>query len=454
MPHQRDILRYTLREWHPAVFAEMRLGKTLPTIRRLLMYTPLRPSTGHRFLIVAPNSALGSWERELAGEGETDVAFLQGTRAKRLEALESGARWSLINKEGWRALPEITRVPWDAVVLDESTFVKNPRAKVTRFFLQNFRAVLHRWALTGMPNPEGPLDLWCQLAWLDGHAFGRRSYWEHRAQDFEPDATGFGWRPKPTVTRRMQIELGRRAFCLRRKDAGMATKKVYERREVELPPKLRKAYEEAERVFVLEYDGEEVKRTVWATERWHWMRRLCAGFVDHELVWSGKVDELVSLAKGELREEQIVVWFAYNAEIHACARALRAKKVRTEVMTGDTPPERRRAVENQFRAGWFRVILIQEMLGETGLDLSMADTAIYFSNNPGLQARMQSEARIEHPKKKVPALYIDLVARDTVEETISENLTLKGYRSQILFDRAVMAGIRERKHPRQSCLGR
>lgn len=444
MPHQRDILRYSLIVQHPAVFAEMRLGKTLSTIRRLQMYTPRGNKL--RFLIVAPNSALGSWERELKDDGETDIVFLQGTRKQRLALLESDDWiWALINKEGWRSIPEIARELWDAVVADESTFLKNPQAKVTRFFLSNFRAVPHRWALTGMPNPEGPLDLWCQLAFLDGHAFGCDSYWKHRARHYEPDSSGFGWTPKPGVAEMMQAELGSRAFCLRRRDAGMVTRRVYERREVELPKKLRDAYSDAEKLFVLEYDEAEVKRTVWATERWHWMRRLCAGFVDRKLVWPGKIKELVSLARGELYGEQVVVWFAYNAEIYECAKALRAANVRAEVMVGETKPERRRALENHFRKGWFRVFLIQEMLGESGLDLSTADTAMYFSNNPGYFARVESEARIEHPKKTTPCLYIDLVAKDTVEEVISENLLIKGYRSQSMFDRAVMHGMRQRR---------
>jgi hypothetical protein len=568
MPHQREAVRYARGQDHPALFMEMRLGKTLPTIRRLLMYAPLRPSTSARFLIIAPNSALGSWERELASEGETDVVFLQGTRAERLELLGSGARWNMINKEGWLALPEIgnrrycdtcagngtrrrphgttvvnlktdkcdvridrtskwgnqfmikrgqprlasirlyrkwiqeeeqqhlldalmelvnqrlgcwckplachgdvllsllqarmpmetcpdcagaghTQMPskyfWDAVVLDESTFIKNPKAQVTRFFLKNFRDVPHRWALTGLPAPEGPLDLWCQLAWLHGRAFDCGNYWSFRSRRFEPDCMGFDWDPKPGTSEMIEAELARRAFCLRRQDAGMTTPKVYERREVVLPPKMREAYEKAEKLFVLEYEGREVGRTVWATQRWHWLRQLCSGYVDRRLCWSGKIDELASLLTGELAREQVVVWFAYNGELRACLEALRKKRVRAEVMLGEVKPERRRELERHFRRGWFRALLIQEAVAETGLDLSTADTAIYFSNHPGLEKRAQSEDRLIHPLKKSPCLYIDLVVKDSVEEVVSEKLAVKKWRSQRSFDRAVLAGMRERR---------
>ena len=567
MRHQRDALRYACGLDHPFLAMEMRLGKTLTTIRRLLMYTPLRPSSGLRLLIIAPNSALGSWERELADEGETDIVFLQGTRAERLELLGAGARWNLINKEGWRHLPEIgnrrycdtcagngtrrkphgatvvnmktdeytmridrrskwgnqfkivrgqmTRAQsikayrdwfpsqqhlvdalpelidqdlgcwckplschgdvllsllkaqmsmepcpdcggkghtsmapeyfWDAVVLDESTFVKFPRSQVTHFFLSNFHDVPHRWALTGLPAPEGPLDLWTQLAWLNGHSFGCNSYWQFRVRHFEPDAIGFSWTPKPGVTQMIEAELASKAFCLRRQDAGMSTPKVYERREVELPPKMREAYDKAEELFVLEYEDDEIARTVWATQRWHWLRQLCGGFIEQRLYWSGKIDELVSLVTGELVKEQVVIWFAYNIELRACLEALRKKRVRAEVMLGDVKPDRRRELERHFRRGWFRAFLIQEAVAETGLDLSTADTAIYFSNHPGLEKRAQSEDRLIHPKKKSPCLYIDLVVKDSVEEVVCEQLGLKKWRSQRTFDRAVVAGIKARR---------
>ncbi len=445
MPHQREALRYARGVQHPFLAMEMRLGKTLTTIRRLLMYAPLRPSTGARLLIIAPNSALGSWERELAGEGETDVVFLQGTRAERLELLSIGTKWMLTNKEAWRSIPEIADYAWDAVVLDESTFCKNPKAQVTRFFLKNFRDVPHRWALTGLPAPEGPLDLWCQISWLNGRAFGCESYWQFRARHFETDYAGFDWVPKPGANQMIEAELASKAFCLRRQDAGMVTPKVHERREVELPPKMREAYEKAEELFVLEYDGREVSRTVWATQRWHWMRQLCGGFIDRRLYWSGKIDELVSLVTGELAAEQVVIWFSYNPELRACLEALRKKRVRCEVMLGDVKPERRRELERHFRRGWFRVFLIQEAVAETGLDLSTADTAIYFSNHPGLEKRAQSEDRLIHPLKKSPCLYIDLVVKDSVEEVVSEKLGVKKWRSQRTFDRAVVAGIKARR---------
>ncbi|GAF93420.1 unnamed protein product, partial [marine sediment metagenome] len=196
--HQVDAMNYCRQEKHPALFMDMRLGKNLVTIRRIKMYKPLDADQGLRVLIVPPGSAIESWEEDLDLEGETDVSLIMAsTRKKRKQLLMDGHKWNIINKEGFLAVPEIggrehcelcggsgknpetkkscgrchglgsigmgeLPVNWDAAVLDESTSIKNPKAKITKFFLRTFRDCPHRWILAGMPNPEGPLEFWSQ----------------------------------------------------------------------------------------------------------------------------------------------------------------------------------------------------------------------------------------------------------------------------------------------------
>jgi len=334
------------------------------------------------------------------------------------------------------------------VILDESTFVKNPRARVTKFMLSHFRGVPHRWSLTGLPNPEGPLDLWCQLAWLDGEAFGCQTYWEWRAREFHPDARKWGWHPHPGVEEAVTASVRRRAFVLSRSevDPRFARQKVYETRTIELPPRLRASYRTAEREFVLELDGEEIDKTVFAGTRWQWLRQMCGGFVDHELVWPGKIGELVSLLTGELSGQSVVVWSCYNQEIKATVRALRKAKVGVESLTGADTPEARRKTVERFAGGWSSVLVAQEVgpVAKMGQDFSAADAAIYFSNWPSLEARAQSEDRIAHPQKYAPLLYVDLVARDTVDEDMSELLREKRCRSDAMMRRAVVERMKGR----------
>jgi SNF2 family DNA or RNA helicase len=412
--------------------------KTMPCIRRIQMYPDFA-----RALIVAPNSALGTWEDELYLEGEDDVVYLQGTRRQRLELLQEDHRWCLINKEGWLALPEIADVDWDVVVLDESTFIRNPKAKVTRFFLVNFRNVPHRWLLTGLPNPTGPLDYWCQLAFLDGGAFGCRSYWQFRAKYFLHNEAGYDWEPDQGVEKQIDRVVGRRAFVMQRRDAGIFMKKVRERRRLEFPADLHKAYRTAERDFVLELNGETRQTTLYSMVRWQWMRQMCGGYVERELVWPGKINELKELLVNELGAEQVVVWFTYNHELYGAAERL-GRDVVVRTMTGATPVTQRRQDIRDFDKGLFRVFLIQMGCAQSGMKLSAADTAIYYSTLASLEARAQSEDRVLQIGKESPILILDLVVKGTVDEDMTDLLSTRRWQSQRALDRAVRERLEAR----------
>ncbi len=449
--HQKKMMRYAMEQQHPVLFVEMRLGKTLVALRRCASYTPRNERIGLRVLVAAPNSALGSWEREALEEGWSVVWLAGLSRRRRLEALEGSWRGCnllelvLINREGWLSLPEISMHRWDAVIADESPFLKNPQAKVTKFFMRNFRTVPHRWILTGTPCPEGEHEYFCQLAFCRGGAFGFQSFWDFRQQYMEPNPHHGGWGMKPGAADHLRRVVGTSCCVMRRKDVGLEKKKIYERRTFQLPKDIRKLYDTVEDEWEIPHEGEDARTTKWVTTRWQWLRELCGGFLEKKLVWSGKIDELVGLLQGELKQEKVVVWCCYTQEIIAIEQRLRKARVAVASVTGRSTPEVRRAVEKSFGGSLIRVVLAQQALGQGGSDYSPADTVIYYSSPPGQLARQQTEDRIVTVAKKQPLLYIDLVVENSVDEDVLSALQKKVALSDLSLTRALNAAMRERK---------
>ena len=79
-PNQRDAFAYTMRVAHPALFMEMRLGKTLVAIRRVKTYADCS-----KILVVGPYSVLSGWEDDLMSDGELGIWRLTGTAEERRE---------------------------------------------------------------------------------------------------------------------------------------------------------------------------------------------------------------------------------------------------------------------------------------------------------------------------------------------------------------------------------
>ena len=165
-------------------------------------------------------------------------------------------------------------------------------------------------------------------------------------------------------------------------------------------------------------------------------------------VWDGKVRELVSLLTGELSNATVVVWFNYNAEIGVACDTLLKANVPCRYLVGAHFQKTREAVRRDFQAGKFRVLLLQQAIAQMGMNLSAADTAIYFSEPTGHLARRQTEDRIVDIAKKRPLLYVHLLVKDTVDEDIYRAGQVKGLRSALSLRRALQVAMLERRRKR------
>ena len=427
----------------------MRLGKTLVAIRGANWYKPRNPKRGLAVLVLAPPTVLYTWQKELAMEMEDSVCLLTGTKDERMALLGMRYKWYLLNFEGvtMRRGKRITgpamaaalafqnavaAYPWDLVLVDESVRIKNPKANVTKFVTNHFRRVPHKAILTGMPTPESDLDVFEQLRFLDGRVLGFSNFWSFRSKCFNQIL--YDWHPKPSIHEKLVNYISQRAYVLQREDVGMDQPKVREQRMLTMPTKVRKTYNTAEAEFVLEHDGKLYKTSLWQGAKYTWLRMLCGGFIkDAEgnitQVWKGPVGELVTLLRGELARERVVVWFAFNHELHACREALTKAGISNTWADGSVPKEERQPRFDDFNAGKYRAILVQVKLGQYGINLSGASAVIYFSNPLDNDGREQSEDRCIDITKTTAALIIDFCVKNTVSEDIFYMLRVKAAKS-------------------------
>lgn len=436
---------YTMKEAHPALFVDMRLGKCIVVIRRCKLYKPRNPKRGLRILVVAPSSAMGSWEEHWTDEGET-FTVLGGTKAERKAKLEADAtRWFLINKEGWQYLPQIAQVEWDAVVLDESHFIKSPNSKVTKFFLRNFRKVPHRWLLTGTPNEEDDSEYVCQMLFLDGHFLGVRNFWAYRTRYLRPDYNGHGWIPRPGTTKLLREKIGKRAFILRKKDEGLEPNTEIIKWELEFPEPIRKLYDKAESDFEI-----DDQTTIWSMVRYSWLQSLCGGFVGEECVWEGKYEQLLYILQTQLKNRPVVVLFHHNAEIQQAHDYLNSNGMLAYYIWGKQPRPTREYYRQDFQRGGFNVFLVQQAVATEGMDLSRADTIIFFSQNPSGRVHAQITERIfNFNKLDKTLLYIYLQVKDSVDSDKYNAIRNKHFGSDLSLSQSLAASIKERQRARK-----
>lgn len=462
--YQVPLLERACRFEQVPIYVEKRLGKTPISIRWALSKPGVR-----RILVVAPLSACPDWMTELESDGQFGV-LLVGDRQLRLEKLLAWDRehaagrtgglpiFYVINPNGLyksartvkctrcagrgclesedgscsgcegkgririNAEPtEFATLPWDVVIYDESTSIRNPRATITAIVQEYLSRCRYKTILSGEPAPEGPQDFFCQMRFLYGHFMGHRNFWKWRDDNFRQ--VGYDHMLKPGRMQLIKEAVHARSVVMTRKDAGVGEQKTFERRYCELPPKMRKVYDDAIRTYELSGDipGAETEAK-YVLEIGNWLSQIAGGFVKDrpDLQSSHKIDVLEELLTGEYAKEQVVVTFRYNLELAAVAQRLSGLGVKVCFITGATPVEERRRIQESFRAGRYRVLLAQVKVFKFGIDCSAADTMIRYSLPYSYEEISQSMDRIVHPAKKRPLHYIDLVCTDTVDEDVIE----------------------------------
>ncbi len=424
-PHQKRAYRYCEQTDTPALFMEMRLGKS-PVI--------IRWAEAHnwkRILLVAPLTTLPApaWSRELRLEGVPmgRIHLLSDLPTKqRFQYVKQHEGWHLINFEGLRAIPALAFINWDCVIVDESTRIRNPQAQITKLLTNGFQHVRSKAILSGLPRPKSDLDVFSQFRFLNGEFCGYDNYWKFKSAKYHQGWFEHDWQPNKGTRDLIKRETHTRAFCLTLKQAKMGNKKIYKARVVNMNATQRREQKLILKEFRSGVSGTDTK---WVGARVTWLSKLAGGFApDNTLVSDAKFKELDRIVREEFAGKPIVVWFRFNHELDEALHRLRKKRVRVAAINGATPKAERGPLISKFQRGQIQVLLMQGQVGQYGLDLSVADVAVYYSNTYDAEVRSQTEKRIEHmAKRDRPLLYIDLITRGSADDDVVESLKDKSW---------------------------
>ena len=430
--YEKRALDYSCIVQHAAFFLEMRLGKSLTAIRSI----NVKGAT--RNLIVAPFSTFYGWIQELKKENEIEcgIVILEGTKEKRYkllkQALREGFKWFLLNKEGYRVIPDICKIDWECTLLDESPFIKNPKSDVSKYFTKYFQHVLYRYILSGNPAAEGELDYFQQLLFLDKGILGCKNIWEYRNKYFTLE-NNYNYVIDYIGKMKLATALAEKCFVLKRKDVNLGGEKIYEQRLIRMTPKFHKTMVMLNKQLILkDFKGTEVDSTLYATGKIMMMRKLCGGFIKNDFVFDSKLRELVSLLQTELYGEQVIIWCAFTNEILRVSQSLKKLGFYCSEIYGDIKQSQRDIRKERFQDGLIRQLVLQGECIQYGTDLSAAKTMIFYSNHYSLDTRSQQEDRFINVSFFDSLLIIDLIVNDTVDIDIYESLQMKESKDKLM----------------------
>ena len=449
--HQLDALEISWNKEVYAYFMEMGTGKTKVLIDNMSMLYDNGKIDGA--LIIAPKGVVGTWYKQeipthLVDHVENKAILWQSNFTKEysrklgnLFKSDADLHILIMNVE---ALSTTKGVDFASkflsshntlMAIDESTTIKNPKAKRTKNILRLSKLAKYRRIMTGSPVTKNPLDLYSQCEFLDPYCLDFASYYAFRNRYAEMKTANFYGRSVQIVARFRHLdELAEKlkpfSYRVLKEDCLDLPEKTFMKRVVELTKEQKELYAQMKKMALAMLYGKVVTTKTALTQIMRLQQITCGHFTADDGtmqdIKNNRIDELMDVL--EEIEGKVVIWAHYQYDVKKIIKEIQKVHGPGSVVDyyGLTPKEiRQNNIEKFQNNDSVKYFVGTPATGGYGITLTAASNMIYYSNGYDLEKRLQSQDRIHRIGQKKPVTYIDLIAEDTVDNRIVKALRKK-----------------------------
>jgi SNF2 family DNA or RNA helicase len=492
-PHQRAGVRFLAIARRALLADEPGLGKTAQAIRALKL---LQEQGNDVFpaLIVCPNTLKKNWKREFERWWPgVDVEVIKGSATQRRKIFEEEADVYVINWESLRSHSklsgygsialakcrecgghdekvsenrcevhkrELNTIDFKSVIADEIHRSKEPKSKQTRALWAATGDADIRFALTGTPIANNVLDMWSILHWLSPDEWPSKTRWIDRMINTMLNAFGgmMVLGVKPHMEQEFYAAINpRMRRMLKKKVLPWLPDMLFERKDVEMSTKQKKAYEQMRDLMIAELeDGESVTAPSPLTQTIR-LLQFASSFAEMSVDEttgeskvtligpSCKVDAVMDdIENGDFGDDSVAVCAVSRQLIDLLSAEMTKAKIPHGLITGaQTEDERQQAVDD-FQSGKIKWILFTAQAGGVGITLTAARRLIMLQRPWSLVDHKQALDRVHRIGSEIhdSIMITDYVTEGTIEERVIQVLETKADNfEQIVRDKAQLLSL-------------
>lgn len=421
LPHQIEVLKATKALKNVAHYLDMGLGKTYTASEKMM-------EIGNRLnIVVCQKSKVSDWVEHF-NNNYSDVFVIDFTK-KRNQTLsaEDIGKYSyhkttvvIVNYELiWRR-PELSKLMDFTLILDESSMIQNPNAKVTKFIMRHLKqdaTIL----LSGTPVGGKFENLWTQ-SYLLGCGLTKKQF-EDRFINFEkievknmpfPIKVVSKTNPYKNIDELKSMFRNRGAVFMKTEDVI----DLPEQRMVIVNNQVSSKYKKFLKTKLIEIEGKELVGDTSLSYRLG-LRMLASGYSQEKL--TGFKDLLQSTS------DRLIVFYNFNHELEQLKRIAWELDRPVSVINGSE--KNLEAYINEDDS----VTFCQYQAGAMGLNLQKADKIVYFSLPERSELFEQSKKRIHRIGQTRPCTYFVMMTKGSIDEHIYRALEMKKDYTDELF---------------------
>ena len=449
--HQITALEKSWNQESFAYFMEMGTGKTKVLIDNLAMlYDKGKVDAA---LIIAPKGVIGTWYNQELPEHlpdhienvtvlwQSNINKKQEDKLLQLFEIETALHILVMNVEAFSTTKgkefamKFLRAHKPLMAIDESTTIKNPKAKRTRNILDLTPLTKYRRIMTGSPVTKNPLDLFTQCYFLDPYHLNHESYYSFRMRYAIMKTANISGRSIQLVSgfknlTELSDKLKPFSYRVLKQDCLDLPDKIYLKRQIDLTPEQKKLYQQMRKEALATLNGKTVTTTTALTQLMRLHQITCGHFSADDgtiqEVKNNRISELLDVL--EEVDGKAIIWAHYQHDVRNIFKIIEEKFGPGSVVHyyGKTLPEERDYAIKNFKTNKkVRFFVGTPHTGGFGITLVQANTVIYYSNGHDLEKRMQSEDRAHRIGQKEKVTYIDIIAEETVDTKIVKSLRKK-----------------------------
>ena len=438
-PYQMEAFKTIKDMEYSAIFHEQGLGKTKIAIDLLLYW--LKEKDIDTVMIVTKKQLVNNWVGEFAVHTHIRPRILSNNKTDNFYVLNSPAKVIITNFETISTDKEritlFLKCRNVAIIIDESTKLKNPDAKLTKDFFEIANLFKIRTIMTGTPVANRPYDMWSQIYFLDqGKSLGDKFDEFKKNTDLSNDLAEDNDKRKSFEESVSSIYEKVSEFSVRetKKSCGIELpEKIYVRHEAEFEKTQFQMYEKIIKDLEIEINKDDEKIIDDDTVSLKRLLRLMQvssnpRLLDEEYNISSGKENVLDKLLDEIVEnnEKCIVWSNFIENIEYFEK--KYKKYSPRKIHGSMGiDERNKSVDLFKNDEKCRILLATPQAAKEGLTLTVANHVIFYDRGFNLDDYLQAQDRIHRISQKKKCYVHNIMMSNSVDDWIDKLLEAKQY---------------------------
>ncbi|MBW7903134.1 MAG: DEAD/DEAH box helicase [Rhodocyclaceae bacterium] len=339
------------------------------------------------------------------------------------------------------------------VAVDESQYIKGPRAKRTQRITHMSERARYRAVLTGTPFSQGAVDLYAQMRFLSQKILGYKSFWSFAANhlEYEERKDAYGRKRRTGRILRSHNEdylaakIAPYTYQVRKDECLDLPEKLYEDRYCRMTGEQRAYYEQAKDEILLSCDYDD-----WNPVRlfhlFSTLQTIVCGFWNRTDPATGQT-KLIEIAHNRLallldtiaeipESEPVIIWAKFHHAVRQIREALAEIYGAEQVAEfhGKMGDSKRASALARWRAGARFLVATQDTGGQVHT-FNEAAYALFYADSFKYDKRRQAEDRNHRIGQTRRPVYGTLRCLDSIDARIAQAIERKGNALEAFQDR-------------------